>query len=70
MVKVGDYIYIPKNNTINLDEVIKVETVDYNGHIYDLTVEDNHTYIAGKTKVLLSQTVLEHYMLIVQMKPF
>ncbi|HII59303.1 TPA: intein-containing protein [Methanocaldococcus jannaschii] len=50
MVKVGDYIYIPKNNTINLDEVIKVETVDYNGHIYDLTVEDNHTYIAGKNE--------------------
>ncbi|ADC70071.1 type II secretion system protein E [Methanocaldococcus sp. FS406-22] len=48
MVKVGDLIYIPKNKNMDLDKVTKIETIDYNGYIYDLTVEDNHTYIAGK----------------------
>jgi len=49
MVEIGDLIYIPKNNTdIDLDKVTKIETIDYDGYIYDLTVEDNHTYIAGK----------------------
>jgi len=32
---------------ISWDRVVSIEEVIYNGYIYDLTVEDNHTYIAG-----------------------
>lgn len=32
---------------ISWDKVISIESIDYKGFIYDLTVKDNHTYIAG-----------------------
>ncbi|MEO2116788.1 MAG: ATPase, T2SS/T4P/T4SS family [Methanocaldococcus sp.] len=52
MVKVGDSIYIPKNKGLSLDTITDVEIIKYDGYIYDLTVEDNHTYIAGKNNGL------------------
>ncbi len=36
------------NSDIYWDKVICVEEIEYEGYIYDLTVEDNHTYVAGK----------------------
>ena len=30
------------------DKIVDIEYIDYEGYLYDLTVEDNHTYIAGK----------------------
>jgi flagellar protein FlaI len=36
------------NSDIYWDKVVSVEEIRYDGYIYDLTVEDNHTYIAGK----------------------
>ncbi|ACX71903.1 type II secretion system protein E [Methanocaldococcus vulcanius M7] len=44
----GDNIYVPKNSNICLDKITKIDIVEYKGYIYDLTVEDNHTYLAGK----------------------
>lgn len=64
-VEVNDYIAIPKpssdysnyrkelktipNSDICFDKVVDVSKVKYNGYIYDLTVENNHTYIAGSS---------------------
>jgi flagellar protein FlaI len=39
---------ILSNSDIYWDKVVSVEEIKYEGYIYDLTVEDNHTYIAGK----------------------
>ncbi len=36
------------NSDIYWDKVVSVEEIEYEGYIYDLTVEDNHTYVAGK----------------------
>ncbi|WP_292460886.1 ATPase, T2SS/T4P/T4SS family [Methanothermococcus sp.] len=36
------------NSDVYWDKVVSVEEIKYSGYIYDLTVEDNHTYIAGK----------------------
>ncbi|WP_423792322.1 ATPase, T2SS/T4P/T4SS family [Methanocaldococcus indicus] len=49
IVKIDDYIAIPKGLDISWDKVVSVKEINYNGYIYDLTVEDNHTYIAGKS---------------------
>ena len=49
IAKIGDYIVIPHNDTdIYWDKIIDIQEVHYEGYIYDLTVEDNHTYIAGR----------------------
>ncbi len=54
-VKINDRIALPEShdnyNTPNIfwDKVVNVEAIYYNGYIYDLTVEDNHTYIAGSS---------------------
>ncbi len=48
MAKVGDHIYISKDlNKLEVDVIKDIKVIEYTGHIYDLTVEDNHTYIAG-----------------------
>jgi len=44
----AENLKILANSDIYWDKVVSVEEIEYNGHIYDLTVEDNHTYIAGK----------------------
>ncbi|AEH06693.1 ATPase, T2SS/T4P/T4SS family [Methanothermococcus okinawensis] len=36
------------NSDMQWDKVVSVEEINYNGYLYDLTVNDNHTYIAGK----------------------
>ncbi|AIJ05957.1 type II secretion system protein E [Methanocaldococcus bathoardescens] len=36
------------NSDIYWDEIVDIQEIYYDGYIYDLTVEDNHTYIAGK----------------------
>jgi len=48
LARQGDNIYVPKNSNICLDKITKIDMVEYKGYIYDLTVEDNHTYLAGK----------------------
>ena len=44
----AENLKILANSDIYWDKVVSVEEIKYDGHIYDLTVEDNHTYIAGK----------------------
>ncbi|XRP96244.1 ATPase, T2SS/T4P/T4SS family [Methanocaldococcus sp. 16A] len=36
------------NSDIYWDVIIDIQEIYYDGYIYDLTVKDNHTYIAGK----------------------
>jgi len=36
------------NSDVYWDEIVDIQEIYYDGYIYDLTVEDNHTYIAGK----------------------
>ncbi|AEF96673.1 ATPase, T2SS/T4P/T4SS family [Methanotorris igneus] len=36
-------------NDITWKRVVSIEKVKYDGYVYDLTVEDNHTYMAGNT---------------------
>ena len=43
---IAESLYIPSMD-ISWDRVVSIEEVEYDGYIYDLTVEDNHTYIAG-----------------------
>lgn len=35
------------SSDIYWDRVTSIEEIDYSGYIYDITVKDNHTYIAG-----------------------
>jgi flagellar protein FlaI len=46
MVKEGNFIGMYEKGII-WENVEKVEYIKYNGYIYDLTVNDNHTYIAS-----------------------
>lgn len=44
----AENLKILANSDIYWDKVVSVEEIEYKGYIYDLTVDDNHTYIAGK----------------------
>ena len=39
-------LYILKNNDISYEKIISVEEIDYDGYIYDLTVDEYHNYLA------------------------
>ncbi|WP_048056441.1 ATPase, T2SS/T4P/T4SS family [Methanocaldococcus fervens] len=55
MAKIGDYIAIPSlNSKIIWDKINDIHEIYYDGYIYDLTVKDNHTYIAGKGGIAVS----------------
>lgn len=41
-----DNLYILMNNDLQYEKVMSVKEVDYDGYIYDLTVEDCHNFVA------------------------
>ncbi|MBW9220970.1 Flp pilus assembly complex ATPase component TadA [Methanothermococcus sp. SCGC AD-155-M21] len=44
----NSFVNIIPHAEVAWDKVISIESIDYQGFIYDLTVKDNHTYIAGR----------------------
>ncbi|MFQ6120502.1 MAG: GTPase [Methanosarcinales archaeon] len=45
------------NKSILWDSVIKIKKINYNGYIYDLTVEDNHTFLTGNGIIVHNTTL-------------
>jgi len=35
------------NSNIHFEKVVSIQQIDYNGYVYDLTVENNHNYVAN-----------------------
>lgn len=40
----ADFIHMIADSDVSWDEVVKVEEIEYDGFIYDLTVDKNHTF--------------------------
>ncbi len=45
------------DSTLEWDEVVSIETIDYDGYIYDLTVADNHTFASSDGLVVHNTTL-------------
>ena len=62
-VAIGMNVAIPENGSdpesqISWDEVIEIKTREIDDYVYDLTVEDNHTFIAGFGGLVVHNTFI------------
>jgi tetratricopeptide (TPR) repeat protein len=62
-ILVGTHVAIPKNGSdpnteILWDEVVDVKEGEIDDYVYDLTVEDNHTFIAGFGGLIVHNTYI------------
>ncbi|MEM3654339.1 MAG: tetratricopeptide repeat protein [Candidatus Micrarchaeia archaeon] len=46
------------DSSVLWDEVVKIREFDYDGFVYDLTVEDNHNFIAGFGGIVVHNTFI------------
>ncbi len=49
--KISKQLEILANSNIHFEQITSIEQINHNGYVYDLTVEDNHNYIANGTIV-------------------
>ncbi|HID27400.1 MAG TPA: hypothetical protein EYP22_06210 [Methanosarcinales archaeon] len=56
-IKKFSKIAVEHNKSILWDSVIKIKKINYSGYIYDLTVEDNHTFLTGNGIIVHNTTL-------------